>query len=203
MSKSLGNFVTIRDLLSGWHDIAWHGAVLRWTMLKTHYRQPLDWTYQGVRDAAFELETFKRWYDPAFLEDPTFDLNDNPVTRALLDDLNTPNAIAEIHSLVADLRAGVARGAAEPRLTAYLSQGLAVMGVDLSAYDANAMFASKQTVDEAKLAQFIRDRAAARKSRNFAEADRIRAELDAMGIALKDSKDPTTGELVTTWEVKR
>jgi cysteinyl-tRNA synthetase len=49
----------------------------------------------------------------------------------------------------------------------------------------------------------IAARAAARKAKNFAEADRIRAELDAMGIALKDSKDPATGELVTTWEVKR
>ena len=50
---------------------------------------------------------------------------------------------------------------------------------------------------------FIAARAAARKAKNYAEADRIRAELDAMGIALKDSKDPATGELVTTWEVKR
>ena len=51
--------------------------------------------------------------------------------------------------------------------------------------------------------RLIAARAAARKAKNYAEADRIRAELDAMGIALKDSKDPATGELVTTWEVKR
>ena len=58
-------------------------------------------------------------------------------------------------------------------------------------------------VDEAQIVDFVAARAAARKAKNFAEADRIRAELDAMGIALKDAKDPQTGELVTTWEVKR
>jgi cysteinyl-tRNA synthetase len=57
----------------------------------------------------------------------------------------------------------------------------------------------RSTFVEARIA----DRATARATKNFAEADRIRAELDAMGIALKDAKDPTTGELVTTWEVKR
>jgi cysteinyl-tRNA synthetase len=51
--------------------------------------------------------------------------------------------------------------------------------------------------------RLIAARAAARKAKNYAEADRIRVELDAMGVALKDSKDPATGELVTTWEVKR
>jgi cysteinyl-tRNA synthetase len=59
------------------------------------------------------------------------------------------------------------------------------------------------SIGEAQICDFILARAAARKAKNYAEADRIRAELDAMGIALKDSKDPKTGELVTTWEVKR
>jgi cysteinyl-tRNA synthetase len=57
--------------------------------------------------------------------------------------------------------------------------------------------------DETVIVDFIAARAAARKAKNFAEADRIRAELETMGIALKDAKDPATGELVTTWEVKR
>ncbi|MBN9009216.1 MAG: cysteine--tRNA ligase, partial [Rhizobiales bacterium] len=58
-------------------------------------------------------------------------------------------------------------------------------------------------IDATRVAALIAARAAARKAKDFAEADRIRGELDAMGIALKDAKDPPTGELVTTWEVKR
>ena len=58
-------------------------------------------------------------------------------------------------------------------------------------------------VPEEQVAALIAGRAAARKAKNFTEADRIRDELDGMGVKLKDSKDPKTGELVTTWEVKR
>jgi cysteinyl-tRNA synthetase len=58
-------------------------------------------------------------------------------------------------------------------------------------------------VSEAAVSAMVLARVAARREKNFAEADRIRAELDAMGIVLKDAKDPATGDLVTTWEVKR
>jgi cysteinyl-tRNA synthetase len=108
------------------------------------------------------------------------------VEAALLDDLNTPKAMSELFELH---RAG--------NLSA-LGSSLAALGFAGDLADPRA-----EKVDQSKVDTLIAARAAARKAKDFAEADRIRKELDAMGIALKDAKDPKTGELVTTWEVKR
>src|SRR5258705_13578566 len=91
MSKSLGNFFTIRELLADWP-----GEVLRFNMLKTHYRQPIDWTLKGVAESFNTLESLT--------SDPTFTSSNEaaiaqPVLEALSDDLNTPKAIAELHAL--------------------------------------------------------------------------------------------------------
>ncbi len=88
MSKSLGNFFTIRELLADWP-----GEVLRFNMLKTHYRQPIDWTLKGVAESFNTLESLT--------SDPTFTSSNEaaiaqPVLEALSDDLNTPKAIAEL-----------------------------------------------------------------------------------------------------------
>ena len=91
MSKSLGNFFTIRELLADWP-----GEVLRFNMLKTHYRQPIDWTVKGIAESFNTLESLTS--DPAF--DASADASmAQPVLEALSDDLNTPKAIAELHAL--------------------------------------------------------------------------------------------------------
>ena len=102
------------------------------------------------------------------------------------------------------MAAALASGEFAHAATAKLAASARVLGLLLATPDSwrGARMAGTQ-IDRDEVDALIVARAAARKAKNFAEADRIRAELDAMGIALKDSKDPATGELKTTWEVKR
>ena len=179
MSKSLGNFITIRDVLKDWP-----GDVIRLNMLKTHYRQPIDWTVKGLEESARALDGFVKATEgvtPAATLPAGF-------VEALSDDLNTPKALAELHGL----RSEAAR---DPAAAASLAAALAFLGIrpdDLAACRAPAT--APLADDEIRLR--IDARTAAKKARNFAEADRIRDELSALGILLKDSKDGTT------WEVK-
>ena len=188
MSKSLGNFVTIQELLDGWQGKAWPGEVLRLTMLKTHYRQPIDWTVRAMEES---WKTLEGWYRAGQgVEASTVP---ETVLEALGDDLNTAKAIAELHGL--DKRGDHAG----------LKASLQLMGFDearLGELTAEAD-AEADMKDTARIDDLIAARLAARKAKNFAESDRIRDELAAMGIQLKDGKDPATGEPVTTWEVMR
>jgi cysteinyl-tRNA synthetase len=169
MSKSLGNFITIHELLADWP-----GEVLRLNMLRTHYRQPIDWTVKALEESAKMLGG---WF--ANSTDVAAEFAPDVLT-ALRDDLNTPQAMAEMHQLED------ARGS------------LAAMGFKGDLTDPRA-----SKVDAAQVETMIAERIAARDARNWDESDRIRDALVAMGIQLKDGKDPRTGELVTTWEVKR
>jgi cysteinyl-tRNA synthetase len=188
MSKSLGNFVTIRDLLK-----QWPGEVIRLNMLKTHYRQPIDWTEAGLHESA---RTLDQWY--AAVGDVAPGLMCAEAVDALTDDLNTPKAFAALFALREEASSGAAGAKASLKATAGLL-GL----LEGTATQWNRKRVSAAGVDESLVAPLIAARVAARKAKDFAEADRIRGELEAMGLALKDAKDPKTGELVTTWEVKR
>jgi cysteinyl-tRNA synthetase len=188
MSKSLGNFVTVRELLN-----EWPGEVVRFNMLRTHYRQPMDWTEAGLRESE---RTLAHWYELAGDETPGMLCAD--AVMALEDDLNTPQALAALH----ELRVEAARGAqGAKRSLKATCQLLGLMEMSRRAWERTRR--APAAVDERKIEDFIAARAAARARKDFAEADRIRAKLDAMGIALKDSRDPRTGKTVTIWEVKR
>jgi cysteinyl-tRNA synthetase len=189
MSKSLGNFVTIHELLQ-----EWPGEAVKLAMLATHYRQPINWTRQGVAEAKRSLD---HWYElTADAPDGTLLCAD--VLEALADDLNTPQAIAALHALRSEAAKGSKPAAACLRVSARL---MGLLQLDTAAW--KAWRPAALALDEAKLADLVAARNTARKARDFKEADRIRDELAAMGIALKDSKDPATGEIRTTWEVKR
>ncbi len=194
MSKSLGNFVTINELLNTrkFGGQPWHGRVLRMAMLGTHYRQPIDWTVERLVQARATLMDLGSLLHEVPIGDPHPE-----AIAALSDDLNTPSAMSIIH--------GIAKSAARnAQAAAQLKATLQFLGVyDNEKQDDFAVGYVARVVDAARVEALIADRDAARKSKAFKEADRIRDELSAMGIQLKDAKDPATGEIVTTWDVKR
>jgi cysteinyl-tRNA synthetase len=201
MAKSAGNFVTIRDLLNE----GWDGRVIRFAMLRTHYRQPINWTREGLTQAALDLFTFAKWVPDSPPREAAIPL-DNLIADALADDLNTPKAISELFALVSRLHGRTTSDLALEQDYARLWVGLNLLGLsELGDYDPNRMFGRMYGVagQGQKIDELIAARNAARAARNFAEADRIRDELAAMKVTLKDAKDPKTGELVTTWEVAR
>jgi cysteinyl-tRNA synthetase len=182
MSKSLGNFVTIRDLLADWP-----GEVLRLNMLKAHYRSPMDWTLKGLEESG---KTLDDWY--AVAADVTGEQSSDAVIDALSDDLNTPQMIAALHGLRNKAASGNEgdRGqfAASLRLVGFLSE---------SAAQWKGRRQQASGIDATQIERLIADRAGARTRKDFKESDRIRDELAAMGVVIKDSKDGTT------WEIAR
>jgi cysteinyl-tRNA synthetase len=193
MSKSLGNFITIRELLETekFGGRKWPAEVLRLAMLKTHYRQPIDWTVSALEEAEANL---KRWHD--FERVSQIEISSPPasnVIRAIADDLNTSQAISELHVLK---RTGQ---------LSELASSLEFLGLFNPALsvDPNIIQPSDLTPqNRAAIETWIKARAAARARKDFAESDRIRNELAKTGVVLRDSKD-ADGNLVTIWELAR
>jgi cysteinyl-tRNA synthetase len=255
MSKSLGNFVTIHDLLKTdkFGGKSWSGPALRLAMLRTHYRQPIDWTVKSLEDS------YKNWISLGNVVrkhmNPTSP--DRRFLAELADDLNTPAAFVRLFELKDEaLRGSQESGRAlmaslrvlgffedsfsvkttisytprEGGLTAddlvdavrnlsgdsdlrdiakNLDQNLSQVARDFvtkfapgtTVRDMKSIFVDSFT--PSKLLSLDLKRLLARKSKDFNEADRIRDELARAGLVVRDSKDPKTGEPVTTWEIAR
>ena len=163
-------------------------------MLLTHYTQPIDWTQSKLVEARSSLQKFFNWYNEpeAGFEteyDPTVPHAD--VLAALKDDLNTVEAFASLHRQASALgdRSEQASTTHNRRLSEF-SRSLDLLGLTPRALTVK--------VDVTEVDALVTERLAARAAKNWKESDRIRDELAAMGVSIKDNKDGTT-----SWEVKR
>ena len=184
MSKSEGNFFTIHELLETekFAGRKWPGDVLRLAMLMTHYREPIDFSAKRLEEAE---RLIAKW--------PVTDANgaapDERVLEALSDDLNTVAAIQALHALAAE-------ASSSPEAAARFAASAELLGIKPKKVEVSEDLSAAVEALVAMRLEML-------KAKNFAEADKIRDDLSAKGVQLKDGKDPATGERVTTWELKR
>ncbi len=190
MSKSLGNFVTIHDLLEtkSFGGRKWPGEVLRLAMLMTHYREPIDFSVARLEEAEQKL---RDWQRAAAGDVPASAEPDASVISELADDLNFHRAAVAIDAMARKANRGEASAA-----------GCLAAVLDFLGFGTDSLLTTTQDMD-AQAGAAIEDRLAALAAKDFARADAIRAELLEQGIQLMDYKDPETGERRTKWEVKR
>lgn len=184
MSKSDGNFVTISELMTTdkFGGRKWSGQVLKLAMLMTHYREPIDFSVKRLEEAE---AIWKKW--PAVSNDGGEVAQS--VMYALLDDLNTVNAVQAIHVLAS--KVGDSDEAAQAFAASADLLGLLPMQENVSADDTNTIEA------------LVEKRLVCLSEKDWEQADKIRDQLTAMGVLLKDGKDPESGQRVTNWEMER
>jgi cysteinyl-tRNA synthetase len=193
MSKSLGNFYTVGELLD-----EFPGEAIRLLLLKTHYRQPQDFTKDGLKEAKEQLDGFYKLLDatklqPGVLPGETAAASD--LVEHLRDDLNTPAFLTALYALRSEIREQYLHGNVEAYRRGHqaLRAAGSLVGLLQASPDEWFRWQPKDgAVDEGKIQALMDARIAARKAKNFAEADRIRKELADQGIVLEDGPKGTT-----------
>jgi cysteinyl-tRNA synthetase len=198
MSKSVGNVALAHNLLD-----VYPGEALRWALLSAHYRQPLEWTDAVIEQAKSALDRLYRVLDDAarFLSGEgdvvaVWGRGDEAFERALFDDLNTPQAMSELFAMADKLRAAIMAKEPGKVLAARdtLVEAAGLMGFLGS--DPQAWFQGGADDGlKSKVEKLIADRHAARASKDWPEADRIRAELAALNVEVMDGPNGATWRL--------
>ena len=195
MSKSLGNFFTVRELL----DQA-PGEAIRLAMISTHYHQPFDWTAEGLKQARQTLDrlylALRSTADIAIDEDE--DALPLEILAALKDDLNTPLAISHLHEIATNLNKAVKDPKGSVEEQAKWKATLLAAGdlLGLLRQDPEDWFrwvpAGGAALSDEQVQSLVDQRLAARKNKDFAAADRLRKELTDNGVLLEDGAGGTT-----------
>ncbi|MBX3429410.1 MAG: cysteine--tRNA ligase [Hyphomonadaceae bacterium] len=185
MSKSIGNVITPRELL----ERGWQGETLRWGLLSAHYKAPLDWNEEMMRSAQASLD---RLYGAVLrLKDVDAAVVDPPAAflAALADDLNTPEAIAELYALVT--AANIAKKPAEQaKAKGELLAAAALFGVLQD--DPEHWFRASFGEEAAEIDRLVAERVAARAAKDYAQSDKLRDDLAARGVEVMDSASGST-----------
>ncbi|WP_323795135.1 cysteine--tRNA ligase [Nisaea sp.] len=187
MSKSVGNFYTVNDLLKDWQ-----GEVIRYHLLSTHYRAPMDFSKDGLREAKAALDRFYLVLRNVEVDELPDSKPDRHLVDALADDLNTPLAIARLHVLATEANKAPTRRK-KAKAQAKLKASGELMGLFGSDPDAWFRWSSDagESLSDADIEALVARRIEARKEKDFAEADRVRDQLAEAGIVLEDGAGGT------------
>lgn len=186
MSKSLGNVLLVQDLLE-----QAPGEAIRFTLLGTHYRSPLDWTDEALRQSCRNLDRLYEVLQNLQDIEVSASAADVPdeFLGALKDDLNTPAAIAELHRLAKQVKTAPGQNAREILKRQLLAAGR-MLGI--LQQDPAVWFRGASEIDEAEILRLVDLRAGAKKEKDFKRADEIREQLTTMGVQIQDRPDGTS-----------
>ena len=194
MSKSLGNFVTIKDILRKYHP-----EVIRFFLLSTHYRNPLNFSFNGIDESKKTLDKFYDALRKVDLSDTKNIPFDGGVIESLKDDFNSPKLISFLHKILDKLNKSFLNNKNESKSIADLliSSG-SVMGLFQSKPDEYFKFISSEVlITEEEIEDLITERNLARNQKDFIKSDKIRDDLKAKGINLEDIGEKTIWKRVT------